>query len=305
MNSSMENAILAALYDRFESHPGSPAMALGDLYRALGISPNDRERVSEVLRQLFSLENKGWVKYQILEDGSGGLIEITVVAIKIVKDRRQLQPEISTDDALASAEGAQPAFPSDSSRQPRSVVNWSWPLVASGLSFLVGVSGNLLAAWIQQDLLRNAFTFNRILVILVLTAVALIAGVWTQRHAATHPKRGTFVLAVLIALTAVVTVVFPVLLPDSGGFNYTVQVQALDTGEDIPNAEVRIDVGEGKAPLSGITDANGFARIFVDASYEERPAILIVEAPGFRKHRQEVDLTKDGRTPVVQLEPMP
>jgi hypothetical protein len=245
------------------------------------------------------------MKAQSLEDASGGSVEITPEAAKIARDGRQMPPEISSDAASEAIEETPLPRRSTSSKQSQPDTNQSWPFLASGLNFLVGVLGNLVAAWIQQDLLSNVFTPPRIAIVLFLTGVVLITGVWIQHRSSLHSKQGMVIIAVLIALTAVVAIIFPVFLPRPGSFDYTVQVQAQDTGEDISNAEVRIEVGEGKAPLSGITDANGLARISVDASYMEKPAILIVEAFGYKKRRQEIDLIKGNRAYVVQLEPAP
>jgi hypothetical protein len=52
---------------------------------------------------------------------------------------------------------------------------------------MVGVLGNLVAAWIQQDLLKNSFTPARIGIILGLTLLGIIIGAWwTRRQAATQ-----------------------------------------------------------------------------------------------------------------------
>jgi hypothetical protein len=86
-----------------------------------------------------------------------------------------------------------------------------------------------------------------------------------------------------------------------GPFSYQVQVQARDTGEFISDARVTVQVG-GPAPLDGITDANGVARIFIGPLYEGQPGCLIVEAPGYQRYRQNIDLVKGTLPYVVQLE---
>ena len=85
--------------------------------------------------------------------------------------------------------------------------------------------------------------------------------------------------------------------------NYAVRVQAENTGEDIANAEVSIDTRDGMAPLCSVTDAGGFARIGVGASYMGQDALLIVKAPGYKKHTQEIDFTEGNLTQVVLLQP--
>jgi hypothetical protein len=85
-------------------------------------------------------------------------------------------------------------------------------------------------------------------------------------------------------------------------FSYQVRVQAKDTGEYVPNAEVTIEVG-GKAPLDAITDSKGIARIFIESSYAGQPGFLIVEAPAYQRHRQNIDLVEGTLPDVVPLEP--
>ena len=54
-------------------------------------------------------------------------------------------------------------------------------LAGALVGLLTGVLGNLLAAWIQQDVLHNSFTPTGIISIVVLTAVGLVVGVLLQR----------------------------------------------------------------------------------------------------------------------------
>jgi hypothetical protein len=85
------------------------------------------------------------------------------------------------------------------------------PAVLGSVSgFLVGVLGNLVAGWIQQDLLGNAFTLPWIVVILLLTAAGLGAGVWMQHSQLLGTKLKAviviaFVLATLIAIVSSLT----------------------------------------------------------------------------------------------------
>ncbi len=92
--------------------------------------------------------------------------------------------------------------------------------------------------------------------------------------------------------------------PTIEDFTYQVHVRVKDTGEDIPNAIVTIEVG-GKAPLDGVTDSTGLARIFVSASHAGRPGRLIVEVDGYGEYRKEIDLTEGALPKDVFLEPEP
>jgi uncharacterized protein YraI len=87
-------------------------------------------------------------------------------------------------------------------------------------------------------------------------------------------------------------------------FSYQVRVEAKDTGENVPNAEVTIEVS-GKASLDGITDTNGIARIFIDPSHAGQPGFLFVEATGYERYRQHIDLIVGALPDVVLLGPEP
>ena len=86
-------------------------------------------------------------------------------------------------------------------------------------------------------------------------------------------------------------------------FNYAIQVQERKTGNDVPDAQVRIDVGEGNPPLAGITDEFGFATITIDASYSGQRALLTVKATGYEEHTQYVSLVENTLALPVQLDP--
>lgn len=92
--------------------------------------------------------------------------------------------------------------------------------------------------------------------------------------------------------------------PPTDAFTYPVRVQARDTGEFIPNAEVTIEV-RGKAPLDDITDSNGFVRIDIPSSHAGQRGKLIVEAERYERYTEEIDLTKDALPDVVILDPLP
>jgi len=84
-------------------------------------------------------------------------------------------------------------------------------------------------------------------------------------------------------------------------FTYNVRVQDRSTTDGIANAVVTIEVG-GRAPLDGITDSTGLARIFVSASHAGQPGRLIVEADGYERYRQEIDIVEGALPDIVPLE---
>jgi len=90
-------------------------------------------------------------------------------------------------------------------------------------------------------------------------------------------------------------------LPPPTQFSYQVWVQAGDTGEYIQDAVVTIEV-EGQAPLDGIADSNGVARIFISSDHAGQPGFLLVEAKGYKRYTQHIDVTMDALPDVVLLE---
>jgi hypothetical protein len=84
---------------------------------------------------------------------------------------------------------------------------------------------------------------------------------------------------------------------------YQVRVEVKGTAEVIQNAKVTLEMGSGRAPKNEFTDTNGIARIPFDASLASKPARLIVEAVGYRRIVENIDLVANELPHVVQLEP--
>jgi hypothetical protein len=134
------------------------------------------------------------------------------------------------------------------------------------------------------------------------------------------PEETTFLerfwLPIIVALIGGLAVVIAALIGKSAGaptptpaltqspFTYQVRVQAEDTGEYLSNARVTIEVVE-QAPIGGMTDTNGLARIIIAPSHAGQPGFLIVEATGYQRHRQHIDLLEGTLPDSVALEPEP
>jgi hypothetical protein len=103
------------------------------------------------------------------------------------------------------------------------------------------------------------------------------------------------------ALTMVLIFVATSACKSDNSFSYSVRVQDKDSAQTVPNAKVIIEIA-GIASLDDVTDVNGLARIFIDASHSGKPGRLTVEANGYKKYTQNIDLTKDGLPDVIQLE---
>jgi hypothetical protein len=118
---------------------------------------------------------------------------------------------------------------------------------------------------------------------------------WPQKF------RLTALIVVLVSTSSLAVGCSPSTPPSTlTQFSYQVRVQAGDTGECIQDAIVTIDV-EGQAPLDSITDSKGVARIFISTAHAGQPGFLIVEAEGYEKYTQHIDLIVDTLPDVVQI----
>jgi hypothetical protein len=79
-------------------------------------------------------------------------------------------------------------------------------------------------------------------------------------------------------------------------------VQAKETREYVEDATVTIEVSR-KAPLDGKTDSEGFVRIVIPSSHAGQPGRLIVEAKGYKRRTQEIDLIEGALPDIISLEP--
>jgi hypothetical protein len=91
--------------------------------------------------------------------------------------------------------------------------------------------------------------------------------------------------------------------PLSNGFYYSARVIGQDTGQNIQNANVTIEVG-GLALLSEFTGSDGFARITIPGTHANKKGRLTVQAKGYELHTQNIDLIPNSLSIIVQLEPI-
>lgn len=120
------------------------------------------------------------------------------------------------------------------------------------------------------------------------------------------------ILAIITLVGSILTVLGPKLLEQqpasssfqSKNFDYQVNVET-STGDPIANATVIIEIGGGKAPLDAVSDSAGLARIMIESSYLGKPGRLIVRAPGYKTHTQNIDLTEGNLPKVIQIELAP
>jgi formylglycine-generating enzyme required for sulfatase activity len=88
------------------------------------------------------------------------------------------------------------------------------------------------------------------------------------------------------------------------GSEYQVRVEDKETGDPIENAKVTIEMG-GWASKNEFTDSNGIARIPIAASSVGKPGRLIVEASGYERYVESINLIVSTLPDAVQLEPIP
>lgn len=112
------------------------------------------------------------------------------------------------------------------------------------------------------------------------------------------------VIRLPIHILSVVTV-FVLVATSCGGsstFSYVVHVQDSASGKNVSNANVTIDV-VGEAPLKGVTDSEGIARITVDIRHENQAAQLHIDADGYDEYSQNIRFIQDELPPVIRIQP--
>ena len=95
----------------------------------------------------------------------------------------------------------------------------------------------------------------------------------------------------------------PAQMPASEG-DY--QVRVLDNVTDLPieNANVILQLG-GRAPITDLTDSNGYARIFIDGDLDGQPARLLIETNDYKNQEIDIDVSVDDLPKTIRLEPLP
>ncbi|MFZ2615495.1 MAG: hypothetical protein WA077_05865 [Anaerolineae bacterium] len=114
--------------------------------------------------------------------GTGQGIGQKVQALIEFSDRRHLRDtlirEVNTMPENPSAAAPRPPLPNDTAPEG---LSWRQAWLIGAVALLIGILGNLLAAWVQRDLLQDSFTPLRIGLIVGLAALGLLAGAWLER----------------------------------------------------------------------------------------------------------------------------
>lgn len=102
MTIDLQAAIFQSLYEHFLSSPGSRKMDLAGLYKQLfGISTPSDDQKTDFLAELFGLEKKRWVEYEIDKKARSGSVWITGEGIKVAK---QASPKTTKKQNILSME---------------------------------------------------------------------------------------------------------------------------------------------------------------------------------------------------------
>ena len=78
-------------------------------------------------------------------------------------------------------------------------------------------------------------------------------------------------------------------------------VQDNITGQGVVGAVVSVEVA-GEQPLDSNTDSRGFVQFVIPDSFWDRPGRIIVEAEGYQKYVQNIDLAVEPLPNIIELE---
>jgi hypothetical protein len=115
------------------------------------------------------------------------------------------------------------------------------------------------------------------------------------------------VALITAAASIIVALVGFIKFPDSNisalesSFQYQVRVQDRKTNEYLSSARVTIEMAD-VAPLDTYTDNNGYTQMVIDTNRAGKPARIIVEAEGYQRYEQSINLTRDSLPDVIKLE---
>lgn len=136
--------------------------------------------------------------------------------------------------------------------------------------------------------------------LLVLAGLLFVAG---QNHLITSEELqlAANITQILSLILAVIVFIWPN-SKNEDTFVYQVRIQDSVTESNIKSAKVTIESGQ-MAPLVSLTDNNGWARLYIKTRFIDQPGRVVVEAPNYETHRQEIDLHQEKVPAVLLLTP--
>jgi hypothetical protein len=238
-----------------------------------------------------------------------------------MKTERELEQRISDlEERISQTELSEPAPPSGKRDTPPSAEEPRDAELVALQRQLVQAEDNLgniqerkseylLAQDIPLQLIRDERRFEE--------EIARLKADIDEKTTATSPvaqansgRQRTWMRPVVLGLLISVVGVFGTYLAlpwsqltPTTSFVYDVNVENADTGAVIPNAQVTLRV-VGQPPITSITDDNGFASLEVGSAYVGRSGELIIEADGFERRTQNVQLEQGALPNVVLLNPV-
>lgn len=148
-------------------------------------TPGLRQRLLEIFDEQALIQfcyDRAEFRPALSAFGAGQGIGQKVQHLLEFSDRRHLRDALvrEVNAMLANPSAAAPRPPRPDAAAPEGLSwrrAWLIGLVALG----VGILGNLLASWVQKDVLQDSFTPLRIGLIIGLAVLGLLAGVWLER----------------------------------------------------------------------------------------------------------------------------
>ncbi len=89
MTGNFQDAIIEILCEYYNTHPGSPKMLFSELCDRLLTNPS-QVKIAKVQGELFILQRKGWVDYELTESGRAGLTWLEPDGIRIAHSLKKL-----------------------------------------------------------------------------------------------------------------------------------------------------------------------------------------------------------------------
>jgi len=126
MSVNLQDAILEIIYEYYGFHPGSPKMLFSALCDKLFANPSHIQ-IARVQGELFILQKKGWVDYDLTESGKAGLTWIEPDGIRIAEslqgaastvETNQLSPDSQEESIRKETEKVKGAKLSDLTIRP-------------------------------------------------------------------------------------------------------------------------------------------------------------------------------------------
>ena len=114
--------------------------------------------------------------------GAGHSMGEKVQRLLEFSDRRGLRATLVYEvNTMLETQPSTPPGPSQPASAANGSLSWRRTWLIGAVALLLGILGNLLAAWLQKDVLQDSFTPLRIGLIAGLAVLGLLVGAWLER----------------------------------------------------------------------------------------------------------------------------